>query len=144
MHVVNLTIGYVLGIKENTRTHDEVVDGAVKKVQRIVTPGGAFKQGMVIVKAGRAIVNFFGRSPQRKHKLEAVRELYGLPAIQLTNYPDTRVSPASSSKLSWQIIMPSNKSRWMTSRSILRSFLEKIGKQCKRRKPFSLFLPHMQ
>jgi len=95
MHVVNLVIAYALGIKENTRSQDEIVDGAIKRVHKIVTPGGEFKQGMAIIKAGRAIVNFFGSSPQRKHKLEAIRELYGLPSIQLTNYPDTRVSFAS-------------------------------------------------
>ena len=43
MHVVNLTMGYGLGLKENTKTGKVPGEkGWVKKVKHIVTPGGAF------------------------------------------------------------------------------------------------------
>ena len=42
MHVVNLAIGYTLGIKDNTKTTTTMVDGKKTKEKVIVTPGGRF------------------------------------------------------------------------------------------------------
>ena len=53
MHAVNLSIGYTLGIKVNTKTEEKLVDGKMKKVQEIVTPGGDFPDGIRIIKVGR-------------------------------------------------------------------------------------------
>ena len=52
MHLVNLCIGYTLGIKENTETHKRFIDGKMKKVQEMVTLGGAFTDDLRIIKAG--------------------------------------------------------------------------------------------
>ena len=95
MHVVNLVIGYTLGIKENTKTHNETVNGDVKKVKMIVTPGGEFTEGLRIIKLGKEMCNYFTGSPQRKDKLEDIVSCHHLPKIALTNYPDTRVAYAS-------------------------------------------------
>ena len=51
MHVVNLCIGYTLGIKENTETHEKLVDRKMTKVQEMVTLAGAFRHGLHIIKA---------------------------------------------------------------------------------------------
>ena len=96
MHVVNLAIGYTLGIKENTRTTTTVlVDGTKTKEKEVVTPGGRFDQGMKIVRSARGFVNFFKGSPQRKQKLADAIKFLDLPTIALINYPDTRVAFAS-------------------------------------------------
>ena len=85
-------MGYGLGVKENTKTHQVTDDkGVVKKVQSIVTPGGAFLDGERIVKATRKCVNFFSKSPQRKERLELQRAAMDLPKITLANFPETRV-----------------------------------------------------
>ena len=55
MHVVNLVIEYTLVIKENTKTHKQVVDGKMQKVKEIVTPGGEFTDDPRIIKAGQLI-----------------------------------------------------------------------------------------
>ena len=90
MHIVLLVMGYGLGVKENTKTHQVTDDkGVVKKVQSIVTPGGAFPDGERIIKATRKCVNFFSKSPQRKERLELQRAAMDLPKISLANFPET-------------------------------------------------------
>ena len=93
MHVVNLSMGYGLGVKENKKTV-KVTDeqGDVKKVQSIVTPGGAFPEGARLVKISRTCVNYFAKSPRRKDKLENQRIAMDLPKIALQNFPETRVA----------------------------------------------------
>ena len=85
MHVVNLVIEYMLGIKENTKTHKRVVDGKMQKVKEILTTGGEFADGLRVIKAGQLICNLFTGSPKRKQKLEDVVECHDLPSIVVTN-----------------------------------------------------------
>ena len=94
MHVVNLCLGYGLGVKENTKSRrvNDGEGGAVTKVHSIVTKGGPFLDGARICKVARKVVNFFTASPQRKEKLEKQRTAMDMPKIALKNYPDTRVS----------------------------------------------------
>ena len=81
-----------MGIKENTKTHNETINGEVKNVKEIVTSGREFIAGLRIIKVGREIFNYFTGSPQRKEKLESVVTCFNLPSITVTNYPDTRVA----------------------------------------------------
>ena len=66
----------------------------MKKVQSIVTPGGAFPEGdrLVLVKLSRTCGNYFAKSPKRKGKLENQRIAMDLPKIALQNFPETRVA----------------------------------------------------
>mmetsp|Transcript_32277 Transcript_32277/g.67858 ORF Transcript_32277/g.67858 Transcript_32277/m.67858 type:complete len:853 (-) Transcript_32277:67-2625(-) len=92
MHIVSLIMGYGLGVKENTKTKKFTDDkGVVKKVQSIVTPGGAFPEGKRLVKGGRNCVNYFSKSPQRKEKMDAQRKIMDLSTVALMNFPETRV-----------------------------------------------------
>ena len=93
MHVVNLVMGYGLGVKENTKTKSVADEkGVVKKVQYMVTPGGAFPEGARLVETARKCVNYFSASPQRKGKLETQRIAMDLPQVTLRNFPETRVA----------------------------------------------------
>ena len=64
----------------------------MKKVQSIVTPGGAFPEGARLVKISRTCVNYFAKSPKRKGKLENQRIAMDLPKIALQNFPETQVA----------------------------------------------------
>ena len=92
MYAVNLALGYGFGIKVNTRTKQEADGtGRMKKVTTIVTPAGEFPDGEQIVKAIRKAVNFFGKTPQHKYKLDYFRKAMDMPNISLQNYSKTRV-----------------------------------------------------
>ena len=59
MHIANLVLLYALGLRENTSTRTEVVDGRKKKITEICTPGGEFVAGEAVIKkfAGFAITS---------------------------------------------------------------------------------------
>ena len=67
------------------------MENVVKKVTKVVTPSGEFRDGHQIIKIAQSIVNFLTRSSQRKHSLVQIIFLYDIPNIQLTDYPNTRV-----------------------------------------------------
>ena len=70
----------------------ELQSGAAKKVQYIVTDGGAFPTGARIIRAARKQVNFFGTSCQRSARLDRDRVAMDLPSVALANFPETRVA----------------------------------------------------
>jgi len=82
-----------LGSRKTNKTV-KVTDeqGVMKKVQSIVTPGGAFSEMAWLVKISRTCVNDFAKSPKRKGKLENQRIALDLPKIALQNFPETRVA----------------------------------------------------
>ena len=121
LHVISLILLYSLGWNENTKTvtgTDESVSAHARnfrfqptlpltyfiplshissqgkkiKVTHIVTPGGAFPDGLRIVREARNQVNYFGGSCQRAERLEKDRTALDLPAIALQNFPETRVA----------------------------------------------------
>ena len=93
MHLVNLTMGYGLGLKENKKTDKFPNEkGGVKKIKHIMTPGEAFPEGDRLGKTSRKCVIFFTSSPQRKNKLETQRMALDLPLVDLANYPETRTA----------------------------------------------------
>ena len=47
-----------MGVKENQKTTNIVIDGRPKEVTKIVTQGGEFKDGDSTVKASRADVDY--------------------------------------------------------------------------------------
>ena len=92
----------VLGSSKILEKQQEVNEtGQTKKVTTIITPGGEFSDGERTVKASSKVVNVFSKSPQRKDKLDHVRNTMDMPNIALQNYPETRVGytyhPSSSS-----------------------------------------------
>ena len=88
MHVANLALGYGVGTKENTTTKQEADKmGQTKNMTTILTLGGSFLDGDIIMKASRKTINFFSKSPQHKDKLDHVRNAMNIPNIALENYP---------------------------------------------------------
>jgi hypothetical protein len=67
MHVVNLALQYAIGLRENMQN------------KQIVTPGGAFTEGLTVVKQLRLLANYFKGSPKRKNALEDVQRRFNLP-----------------------------------------------------------------
>ena len=78
MHVLNLCMLYGLGLRENTQTKNEIVDGKKMKVQRVVTPGGEFKGGLKLVEQFRKLPKYFA-STQKKEILKKIQDSQGLP-----------------------------------------------------------------
>ena len=92
MHIVQLVMGYGLGANENTRTSTETDEkGVAKKVQRIVTPGGAFPEGSRLIKCCRTLGLFFNKSPQRISAWDTQRDARELPKINFVDLAATRV-----------------------------------------------------
>ena len=92
MHVINLILGYGLGVKENVKmVSEKLKDGSTKKTKVIITPGGPFEDGELIVQYCKNLVNYFG-SPQHKQELIDVIGINSLPEYSLKNPGETRVS----------------------------------------------------
>jgi len=92
MHRLNLCIAYGIGLKENTRTASEVMPatGERIKVTRVVTKGGALREGRAVVKKLRALNNFFSTS-QRIHRLQSLQSAHGFPRLAAMTDVDVRV-----------------------------------------------------
>jgi hypothetical protein len=79
MHVLNLVLLYGIGLKDNVRTEKMTGDdGIERKVQKLVTGGGAFPDGARIIKVLRDICKYFG-TPQRTTRLRDIQELNHAP-----------------------------------------------------------------
>jgi hypothetical protein len=51
MHLVNLAILYYIGLRENAKTVTMVLEmGQTIREKMIVTPGGAFEEGIALIK----------------------------------------------------------------------------------------------
>ena len=60
MHVVNLAIAYLVGLKENVRYVTTLTNDGKKVCKlEVVTPDGDFEDGTRIIKSLRSKVNFF-------------------------------------------------------------------------------------
>lgn len=98
MHILNLCIGYGLGMKENTRTvsvYDR--DGrCYRKVVEILTPSGPFPEGAMVIRKLRALNNFFSNG-ERRSKLAKIQEGHCYPTTKPMVDVDVRV--ASSCRL---------------------------------------------
>ncbi|KAL3659263.1 hypothetical protein V7S43_015841 [Phytophthora oleae] len=93
MHVLNLCLGYGLGMRENVKTcyvYNPVTNLAEKQRQ-VYTPGGPFSEGTKLVKKARSINNYF-KTPQRVERLLKVQRHYGPPELSAMVNCDTRVA----------------------------------------------------
>jgi len=92
-HVLSLILAYSAGAKDNTRTTTTVDENNNKvKTRSIVTKGGAFPEGKEAILASKGLVSYFTKSPQRQTELGKIRAQFTLPAIKLSNPPDTRAA----------------------------------------------------
>jgi hypothetical protein len=96
MHALNLCIGYGTGLKEYVK--DPKTNTFVKR-RVVVTKGGSFPEGGVIVRKLRAINHFFASSrlPERVARLTNVQKFHTLPV--LAALIDVDVREASTIKL---------------------------------------------
>jgi hypothetical protein len=98
MHVLNLCIGYGLGMKEKTKTTSlyDPDAGCYQKVIAIHTPGGPFAEGATIIRKLRALNNHFSTG-ERRTKLAKVQQAHCYPTARPLIDVDVRV--ASSCRL---------------------------------------------
>lgn len=90
MHVVNLSVQYGLGVKENYETLKfKQDDGSIKVERQIRTPGGPFPQGLSTIKLIKEIANYFDGSGKRKQDLSDTKDSYGCPNTGISNPGDT-------------------------------------------------------
>jgi hypothetical protein len=93
MHMLNLCIGYGIGMKENTRIRS-LIDGdsnKTKKARCVVTEGGALPEGASVIRKLRALNNFFN-SPQRVDRLRKLQDSLCLPTLKTVVDVDVRVA----------------------------------------------------
>jgi len=98
MRALNLCIGYGIGLKENVR-NVYVLDPETEvyvKTRRVVTEGGAFPEGGVVIRKLRALNSYF-KSPERVARLTEVQQFHKLPDLAALIDVDVRV--ASTIKL---------------------------------------------
>ena len=75
MHILNLILLYGIGLRDNVKTHKATgEDGIERKVQQVVTGGGAFARGLHVIHALRKICKYFG-TPQRQNRLSNIQNL---------------------------------------------------------------------
>ncbi|KAF1793644.1 hypothetical protein JG687_00015812 [Phytophthora cactorum] len=83
MHLLSLCLLYALGMKENTRDNGKTV----------VTPGSEFRSGCRVLQKLRNLTTF-ANATLRLAKLNQLKELYLLPAINISIDSKTRVGYA--------------------------------------------------
>lgn len=81
MHILNLCIGYGVGLKENTRRMFTGDGSEREKVSCVVTPDGPLPQGAEVIKKLRALNNHF-KSPQRPDRLKELQAKLGYPSLR--------------------------------------------------------------
>ena len=75
MHILNLVLLYGIGLRDNVKTQKVMgEDGIERKVQDIVTRGGAFPRGSQIIQCLRSIFKYFGTS-QRLSRLRNIQDI---------------------------------------------------------------------
>lgn len=98
MHVLNLYIGYGIGLKDNVKTEmapDGKRSSAIQQVTKITTPGGPFEGGAVAIKKMCTLINY--STGERRSALQRIQEVHGLP--ELGPFVDVDVRVASACKL---------------------------------------------
>jgi hypothetical protein len=95
MHILNLCIGYGIGMKENVRTTKttDPTTGATTSVKSFVTDGGALPQGADVIRKLRALNNYFC-TPKRREKLALIQDAHSLPVLAPLLDIDVRVGSA--------------------------------------------------
>jgi hypothetical protein len=79
MHVVNLALLYAIGLRENVKNVTYVDNiGTKRRVRTIVTPGGAFPEGLEVIQKLRNLAKYFGTG-QRKQRLVDKQDFYDIP-----------------------------------------------------------------
>ncbi|KAG1711378.1 hypothetical protein DVH05_008632 [Phytophthora capsici] len=101
MHLLNLCIGYGVGLKENVQ-NQLVMDPVTKRSQKqrtYVTKGGQFGEGAAVIRKLRTLNNYFASSTavQRGHRLASLQRFNSLP--ELAGLVDVDVRVASVVKL---------------------------------------------
>jgi hypothetical protein len=75
MHILNLVLLYGIGLRDNVKTQKVIgEDGVERKVQDVVTSGGAFPRGSQIIQSLRSICKYFGTS-QRLSRLNNIQDI---------------------------------------------------------------------
>ncbi|KUF85302.1 hypothetical protein AM587_10000761 [Phytophthora nicotianae] len=83
MHLLSLCLLYGLGLKKNTTS-----DGRV-----VVTLGGEFRDGLCVIQKLRDLASFFN-SPSRLTELKQIKDVFGLPPVDIEVDSKTRVGYA--------------------------------------------------
>jgi hypothetical protein len=100
MHQLNSCLKYGFGMLENVKQVSVLDDnglpiigenGKPVKVTKVVTPGGSFPEGQVVLDKVRAIAKYFDHA-QRKERLEQLQRHHHLPLGAPPVYGVTRVS----------------------------------------------------
>ena len=101
MHKSSLALAYGIGFKENTKQEYERdsngnvrlnKDEKVIKKAVVITPGGAFPEGLEMLLKFAALVNHFDKSGQKKSDLSDICKTNDHPEFMLKNPAKTRVA----------------------------------------------------
>ncbi|KAG1695049.1 hypothetical protein DVH05_020977 [Phytophthora capsici] len=93
MHLLNLCIGYGLGVKDNIQTNSvwNAACHSWDKVVTIVTPGGTLEEGGEVIQKLRNLNNHF-RSPKQRNALKKIQEALSYPELEPMIDKDVRVA----------------------------------------------------
>ncbi|KAG6956646.1 hypothetical protein JG688_00011319 [Phytophthora aleatoria] len=83
MYLLNLCIGYGIGLKDNIQTVTLWNESTASwdKVVTTVTPGGAFDKGGAVIQKLRNLNNYF-RSPKQRNALKPIQEALSYPELE--------------------------------------------------------------
>jgi hypothetical protein len=95
MHVLNLCIGYGIGLKENMKTKRTVdpITGTTTTVKEAVSEGGPLPEGADVIRKLRSLNNYFC-TPKRREKLARIQDAHALPLLSPLLDVDVRVASA--------------------------------------------------
>ncbi|KAE9073599.1 hypothetical protein PF010_g25004 [Phytophthora fragariae] len=93
MHLLNLCIGYSIGLKDNVQTVTVWNDSTNSwdKVVTTVTPGGSFDEGGDVIQKLRNLNNYF-KSPKQRNALAKIQEALTYPELDPMTDKDARVA----------------------------------------------------
>ncbi|EEY57368.1 uncharacterized protein PITG_11219 [Phytophthora infestans T30-4] len=93
MHLLNLCIGYGIGLKDNIQTTTvwNEFTGSWDKIATTVTPGGALYEGGDVIHKIRNLNNHF-RSPKQRNALKKIQEALSYPELEPMTEQDVRVA----------------------------------------------------
>ncbi|KAG1687186.1 hypothetical protein DVH05_005353 [Phytophthora capsici] len=93
MHLLNLCIGYGLGVKNDIQTNSvwNAACHSWDKVVTIVTPGGTLEEGGEVIQKLRNLNNHF-RSPKQRNALKKIQEALSYPELEPMIDKDVRVA----------------------------------------------------
>ncbi|KAI9996870.1 hypothetical protein PInf_000133 [Phytophthora infestans] len=101
MHLLNLCIGYGIGLKDNIQTTTvwNEFTGSWDKIATTVTPGGALYEGGDVIHKLRNLNNHF-RPPKQRNALKKIQEALSYPELEpMTEQDSTKDSTSSWSAL---------------------------------------------